>query len=180
MTMFGFFMFKPVDGDTRAAMQSMIEDIQKLAYVAPDLGEDPPAAQPLPGVSSMNGSVQWGAVTIEWVNGVPGRASRVINGYTINGYVPARWWDAVRANAPEQLWVPFTYLAFPESDYIENAHNPHGEDSWGALQVNRDAWPQYSVAELSTYAGNIRAAVAIYNLQGYGAWFNSATLVGLI
>ena len=43
------------------------------------------------------------------------------------------------------------------------------EDSYGFLMVNRRAWPNYSVAELTTPEGNIRAGAAIYRAQGWGA-----------
>lgn len=141
-----------------------------------------PPRPPPPPVSAppRDSSRTIGDVRLTLRDGVPIRATQVSNPnrYAI---VPERFWRALEATWPREHWLPATALAFLESDYREDAHNPSSlEDSWGALQVNRKAWPSYSVAVLSTYLGNLRAARSIYEIQGWRAWLNSARRLGLV
>lgn len=177
--LFGMMVMRELTDEQHAQLQALLGSFTPSAPVSVPfpLPEAPPAP---PVVIGLNGEVQYGNVTIRWANGVPVRAQDDTNRDRW-AWVPEAWWRAVRENAPEGLWVPFTYLAFLESDYVPTAKNLSSlENSWGALQVNRNAWPQYSQSELSTYAGNVRAAVNIYNLQGFGAWFNSGRRLGLV
>lgn len=180
MTMFGFFMFKPLDDAQRARLAELIAEFG-VELPAREGTIPMPGTVPVPGASgTLSGVVTYGDVFIEWEAGVPQRAVQISNPARW-AWVPSGWWAALRNVAPPELWVPFTYLAFLESDYREDAKNPSDlEESWGALQVNRRAWPQYSVDYLTTYVGNIAAALDIYNIQGFGAWYNSARLLGLI
>lgn len=179
MTMFGMFLLRDLNEGEADELRALIARFNgDIALPRVDV---PPASAPLPGSAAnlMQGVVTWGDVSIDWRDGVPMRAWRASNPDN-NVAIPYRAWAAIMANAPQDDWLGYTYLAFPESSYIEDAHNGDGEDSWGTWQVNRRAWPQFSVAELSTYEGNIRAAVAIKSVQGWDAWWNSAHLVGLL
>lgn len=180
MSMFGFLVLRDLPPEAEQHLDALIKAVGGEGYTPRPV--PPPASAPLPGPvegAPLNGPITWGDVTVEWSGGTPLRAWRASNP---NNWatVPGDFWHAVTTNSPRERWLAWVYLAFPESSYVYNAHNPAGEDSWGALQVNRNAWPQYSVDELTTYAGNIRAAEAIYALQGFGAWWNSAHLVGLL
>lgn len=179
MTMFGMFITRDLNAEEEDELRRLLDRFN--GEVALPRVDVPPASMPLPGDTAnlMQGISSWGDVSIEWRNGVPLRAWRNSNPSN-NAPFPPALWAAIMRYAPQDDWLPYAYLAFPESSYIEDAHNGAGEDSWGALQVNRVAWPQFSVAELTTYEGNMRAAVQIKSLQGWGAWWNSAHLVGLL
>lgn len=180
MSRFGVTLLRDLTPEEREVLNDLVSSLGG-ALLSPM-----PASAPLPeaGVALvpnlMQGPVQWGAVVVDWHDGVPLRATRYVNGATIHTDVPPAFWQAVMRNSPRERWLQWVYLAGPESDYIADAHNGNGEDSWGPLQVNRVAWPQFSVEFLTTYDGNIQAAEQIYALQGWGAWFNSARLVGLL
>lgn len=44
------------------------------------------------------------------------------------------------------------------------------ENSWGPLQINLNAWPQYSVDYVMSLEGAVAAAIQVYNAQGMRAW----------
>lgn len=179
MPLFGFMVMRQLTEEQQAELDALLARFGDTSVQMPPV--EVPASMPLPGdvANLMQGNVTWGDVAVEWRDGVPQKAWRVSNPGNW-AYVPARYWSLVMALTPRDEWLAWVYLAFPESSYVEDAHNGAGEDSWGVLQVNRDAWPEYGVAELSTYEGNLRAAIRIKALQGWGAWWNSAHLVGLL
>jgi hypothetical protein len=84
----------------------------------------------------------------------------------------AGWPDIVinTMDGPAPLIPMMASIAQAESSGWSNAHNPSGEDSWGLLQVNRRAWPQYSAAQLQDPLTNLQIALQIYNIQGLRAW----------
>lgn len=176
MALFGFMLLREFTDDDRAELARLLGAFG-VEVVAP------PTSPPLPppvGGNLLDGDVPYGGVTIRWRLGVPLRAWLTTNPAR-SADVPPRFWETLTANAPQDLWAPFTYLAFLESDYQEGVKNPSTlEESWGVLQVNRRAWPEYPVDVLTTYAGNIRAAVFIYSQQGWPAWLNSARVLGLV
>lgn len=130
--------------------------------------------------SGLSGDVTMGAVTVNWRAGVPVYAEFYGQPET-RVDVPYAWWAVLTATAPQEVWQPFTYIAFLESRYYPSAHNGvYPDDSYGALQINRLGWPQFSPEYLTTYAGNITAAMQVYDAQGFGAWYNSSKLLGLV
>lgn len=163
--------------------RELLEQFGEFLELVPDaVSVVPPVVPPPPPVSSPPRESFWteGEVRLTLRLGVPVRATQVSNPNR-TAVVPERFWQALQATWPREHWLSATALAFLESDYRENAHNPSSlEDSWGALQVNRKAWPSYSVAVLSTYLGNLRAAHSIYKIQGWRAWLNSARRLGLV
>lgn len=154
----------------------------RIADVAPPVPvAQPPSSSTLPGIPNLlHGDVPYGDVVLTWNSGVPQAAE--IEGHPESRVaVPQQFWAQVVATVPQDWWAPFAYIAYLESNYVEGAvHDDDNESSYGVMQVNRDAWPQYSVEELQTYRGNLHAAVAIMQLQGYGAWYNSSKRLGLI
>lgn len=64
--------------------------------------------------------------------------------------------------------------------YFESAHgDPYAhkvdsvERSYGLAQVNRNAWPQFSVDQLYDPLLNLQVAYDIYRQQGWRAWQNT-------
>lgn len=82
-------------------------------------------------------------------------------------------WPDVTINTvdgPAPLIPLMASFALAESSGNPGAHNPAGEDSWGLLQINRKAHPQYSVAQLTDPLTNLQLALEIYNREGTRAW----------
>lgn len=71
-------------------------------------------------------------------------------------------------------------IAFLESGYHTAAWNQNGENSRGLLQINLDAWPQFGEWNLFDPQLNCFFAKQVYDRQGYAAWYNSATSLGLL
>jgi len=61
-------------------------------------------------------------------------------------------------------------IALAESSGNPYAHNPRGEDSVGLLQINRNAHPGYTVAQLQDPLFNVQVALQIYQIEGLRAW----------
>lgn len=181
---FMFGMFRRLNDDDRQELIRILADLGITASIGPLPGQRPlpelpgPLLPEAPG-NALHGDVPMGPVTITWVNGVPVHAVYVPNPVR-NAAVPAQLWAEITAVWHQDYWMPAVYVAFLESDFREGVKNPSdAEESWGAFQVNRRAHGQYSVEYLTTYAGNVRAAWAIFNNEGWGAWWNSAGLLGL-
>lgn len=71
-------------------------------------------------------------------------------------------------------------IAFLESRFDTAAHNVSGEDSRGLWQINVAAWPEFAVWNLYDPQVNAYCARRVFEVQGYGAWFNSARALGLL
>lgn len=162
--------------DVREKLHGLDVEVAGLEPYAPTLVTVPQPTSP----QGLDGAVNIGPVSIQWSNGTPLKAYdlRNSNRWAI---VPADLWAIIRRETPADEWLSWLYLGFLESDFVANAKNPSdAEDSWGVWQVNRNAWPQYSPEYLSTYEGNMQAAIAIKAIQGWGAWYYSALSLGLI
>lgn len=172
---FGVLRSGTVD-DARAFLSGIVPEAQAVVIQPSEPIPAPPTGVPEMG---LNGDVTMGAVTVNWRGGTPIYAEFAGQPET-RVDVPYAWWAVLTATAPSELWQPFTYIAFLESRYYPSAHNGvYPDDSYGALQINRLGWPQFSLEYLTTYAGNIEAALQVYNAQGFGAWYNSSQLLGL-
>lgn len=84
----------------------------------------------------------------------------------------AGWPDVTidTADGPAPLIPLFASFALAESSGDPSAHNPTGEDSYGLWQINRNAHPQYSVAQLTNPLTNAQLALQVYNSEGTRAW----------
>lgn len=128
----------------------------------------------------LNGEVPYGIVTIDWRDGVPMRAHRT-DVYDNWIDVPPLFWSAVTANARQDQWAPFAYIARLESSYDERVDiiDTNGEHSRGAMEINGGN-KQYDNDTMLVYGPNIAAAQALYDGDGsYAPWYNSASLLGL-
>lgn len=142
--------------------------------VLPDFSEGPPTPPPVNPVPPTN------VVTSQF------------------GYVPMVVQGAIRATWPQELWTHAADVSFKESSWRPNArantlhHGPCGtpyllpdgrramtEDSVGLFQVNRCVHGG-TVEELEDPVYNARKGYAIYQSQGWYAWYYSATALGLI
>lgn len=186
MTAFGYYITRVLTPDEREELRHRIESFgaELPPEVAPptmpgtgDNGSTPP---PAVGTGQLlQGDVPWGGVTIHWVDGVPLDAWRNESPDQRIG-VPGQFWADVTQNARQDQWAPFAYIAFLESGYNAGADvvDTNGKRSRGYLQVN-GVWPQYDSDEMFIGAKNIEAGQFIYDQQGYGAWWNSAGILGL-
>lgn len=75
-----------------------------------------------------------------------------------------------QAGWPEALVPLMAAVGMAESSGNSSAANTKGENSWGLWQVNRDAHPQWSAAQLQDPLFNARAAYEIYKKEGIRAW----------
>jgi len=149
------------------------------------MGEVPPPPPPweriekprIPSHDLGNGWRTMGIVQTLWGNDGPVLTRRSDTG----GYasIPPEGWAAVQNNFPRDTWEAFVNIAFLESGFSLDAHATGIEDSMGPWQVNRWAWPQYSPERLRTWEGNASAAAAIYEIQGFDAWWNASGMLGL-
>jgi len=176
----GSVFFGVLRSGSAAEAQSFLRGLQPddSAVVIP--GAVVPSADAQPVAQGWSGDRQLGDVVIRFESGRPTLAWKVGAEFDAVAVPPAFWYVLI-GTMPEYLQIPFLFIAYLESRYVADAHNPvFPDDSWGAIQVNRLAWPQWSPEYLSTYAGNLTAAQIIYNAQGFGAWFNSSTELGLV
>ena len=171
-------------GAVRDALHGLDVDLsEELALPTSDPYDAPPSPPSPPvGAPGLEGPQQFGDVTIVWAGGVPQYA--VQNSHPENrAAVPAEFWNAVTRHMPQHVWNEFVGLGFFESSFREavpSYFNQFGtEDSWGALQINRKAWPDATLEEITTYDGNLRWARIIFDQQGFSAWYNSAVKMGI-
>ncbi len=61
------------------------------------------------------------------------------------------------------------------------AHNGAGEDSWGLFQINREAHPQHSVAQLCDPLYNATVARQLWQARGncYDDWWHASLVLGI-
>jgi hypothetical protein len=180
MTMPRYFITRELTDEERAHLDVLLQPFD--AHMPPPPPPNPPASAPLPGDNGnlLNGNVPYGAVTVKWRAGVP-QIAYLTDAPEEAVEVPPRFWSAVMQHTRQDQWAPFVYIAFLESRYREDAAaETAAEDSYGAMQVNVRAHPEYTREQMILYPLNLDAAQAIYNREGYGAWFNSATILGLI
>lgn len=73
-------------------------------------------------------------------------------------------------------------VAYLESGFRTNAHNPNGEDSRGLWQINvaEGAHPELAEWNLMDPQVNAYFAADIWRAAGWSAWYNSAKELGLI
>lgn len=142
----------------------------------------PVDTKPVAGSKSLNGTYVIGPVEGVWVNGRPTRFTHVDNRAN-TAVVPAALWAEIIKYWPREAQFHSVYVSFLESGFREgvpSSFNATGnEDSWGAFQVNRRAW-NYSVAYLTTYAGNVKVGAHIFKIQGWRAWLNASRMLGLV
>lgn len=73
-------------------------------------------------------------------------------------------------------------VAYLESGFQTNAHNPDGEDSRGLWQINVSAAAHPELAAWNLYdpQANAYFAAQIWRFSGWRAWLNSAKRLGII
>lgn len=146
-------------------------------------------------VEQPNALARYGYPGVEWYDPAPPALARIPTRYgpvtePANGAIQVAW--------PEALWVNAAEISYLESSWRPTARNntlhmgPCGtqyyipgigpamtEDSIGLFQVNRCAHGG-TVEELSDPVYNADKGYQIYLSQGWGAWWYSATALGLI
>ena len=186
MTTFGYFITRKLSAaetdELRARLKALGAELpaDTLTLPMPGIGDNGGAQPPSTGTGNMlNGDVSYGDVTIHWVDGVPLDAWRNESPDQRIG-VPGQFWADVTQNAGQDQWASFAYIAFLESGYDAGADvvDTNGKRSRGYFQVN-GVWPQYDSEAMFIGPENVRAAQFIYDQQGYGAWWNSAGILGL-
>lgn len=135
----------------RAALSGLDADVTFIPADFPDPGVEPAPYVPQPS------SVDW--------HGAPGYLRLIIQ----------QTW-------PEAAWEHAATIASGESGFDPGAHNTNGEDSRGIWQIN--VVPQANADLL--YLGdmfdpnvNARAAFIVWQRQGWVAWLNVATRLGV-
>lgn len=169
----------------RAALHGIdvdVSDVVELPGMVPSPTPSPTPPDDEGGESPLwfDGPVAVGDVTTVWADGVPLYAVQNSNPIR-RADLPREGFDAMLAAFPRELVLPMVALTFLESDFNVGAHNPSPlENSWGPWQINLFAWPDVTVEQATDWWQAAGIARAIYEAQGWPAWYNSARLLGLI
>lgn len=180
MNSFGYIVTRDLTDAERTELGDKLAALG-ASYAVPAPGGDgaqPPMAPPVGNL--LQGWIPSGSVEIRWSDGVPIEA-RYTYDHNDRADVPLAFWQDVMQYAHQDHWVQFAYIAFPESRYDEHAKvmDTNGKYARGYMQVN-GVNEAYDNDSMLFGANNIRAAEDIYQQQGFGAWYNSAKMLGLI